>query len=219
MKKMLLPLLVSLMPFNALRVFLYRRLFGYRIGRGVRLGFGTLISVRSFAVGDNTVIGPLNVFKGPIEVKIGASAKIGRLNQFFCSWHIVSDKFSARNYTPVLEMGDRTLILNSHFFDVYGRVEIGHDSWIAGNGSQFWTHGLSVMDRDIRIGEKNYIGSGVRFAPGTAIGHRNIVALGTVVLGKVEDCDSLISGFPAKAIRSIAEDVQGGRYRFSFEDW
>jgi len=40
-----------------------------------------------------------------------------------------------------------------------------------------------------------------------------------VVLGKIEACDSLISGFPAKAFRSIANDVQGGRYRFSFEDW
>jgi len=219
MKKMLLPLLVSLIPLNGLRVLLYRLFFGYDIGRDVRIGFGTLISVKSFAVGAGTVIGPFNVFKGPIRVSIGANAKIGRLNQFFCSWHIVSAKFSERNYTPILEMGDRTLILNSHFFDIYGRVEIGHDSWIAGNGSQFWTHGLSVMDRDIIIGQKNYIGSAVRFAPGTSIGSRNIVALGTVVLGKVEACDSLISGFPAKAIRSIAEDVQGGRYRFSFEDW
>lgn len=219
MKKLLLPLLVSLMPFNGLRVFLYRMFFGYTIGPGVRIGFGTLVSVRSFAVGPGTVIGPFNVFKGPIEVRIGSEAKIGRLNQFFCSWHIVSGKFSERHYTPILDLGDRTLILNSHFFDIYGRVELGNDSWIAGNGSQFWTHGLSVMDRDIIIGEKNYIGSAVRFAPGTSIGHRNIVALGTVVLGKVDACDSLVSGFPAKAIRSIAEDVQGGRYRFSFEDW
>lgn len=219
MRKMLLPLLISLMPFNGLRVFLYRTLFGYAIGSGVRIGFGTLISVRSFEVGARTIIGPLNVFKGPIKVRIGSEAKIGRLNQFFCSWHIVAGKFSERNYTPILDLGDRTLILNSHFFDIYGRVELGNDTWIAGNGSQFWTHGLSVMDRDIIIGEKNYIGSAVRFAPGTSIGHRNIVALGTVVLGKVDACDSLVSGFPAKVIRSIAEDVQGGRYRFSFEDW
>jgi len=48
MKKMLLPLLVSLIPLNGLRVFLYRLLFGYRIGRNVRIGFGTVISVQSF---------------------------------------------------------------------------------------------------------------------------------------------------------------------------
>lgn len=219
MKKLLLPLLISLMPLNELRVLLYRALFGYRIGKGVRIGFGTVIRVKSLEIGDGTVIGPFNLFKGPIQVRIGANARIGRLNQFSCSWHVVADKFAARGYTPMLELGDRSLVLNSHFFDIYGRVEIGNDSWIAGNGSQFWTHGLSVMDRDIVIGEKNYIGSGARFAPGTSIGHRNIVALGTVVLGNVDACDSLISGFPAKAIRSIAEDVQAGRYRFSFEDW
>lgn len=219
MRKMLLPLLVSLMPLNGLRVFLYRFLFDYKIDKRVRIGFGTLIRVQSFEAGRGTVIGPLNVFKGPIRVRIGSEARIGRLNQFFCSWHISSEKFTERYYTPTLEMGDRTLVLNSHFFDIYGRVVIGNDSWIAGNGSQFWTHGLSVMDRDIFVGEKNYIGSAVRFAPGTSIGHRNIVAMGTVVLGKVEASDSLISGFPARAIRSIAEDVQSGRYRFSFEDW
>lgn len=219
MKKMFYPILISLIPFNGLRVLLYSLLLSYKIGTGVRIGFGTVISVKSFEVGSGTVIGPFNVFKGPISVHIGENAKIGRLNQFFCSWHIISEKFKERNYTPVFEMGDRTLILNSHFFDIYGRVAIGNDSWIAGNGSQFWTHGLSVMERDIYIGEKNYIGSAVRFAPGTSIADRNIVALGTVVLSKIDASDSLISGFPAKAIRSIAEDVQAGRYRFSFEDW
>lgn len=219
MKRMLLPLLVSIMPLNGLRILLYRALFGYRFGRAVRVGFGTLICVRSFEVGAQTTIGPLNLFKGPIRVRIGEQAKIGRLNQFLCSWHIADRKFSERNYTPFFDMGDRTLILNSHFFDIYGRLSIGHESWIAGNGSQFWTHGLSVMDRDISIGEKNYIGSAVRFAPGTSVGNRNIVALGSVVLSKVEASDSLISGIPARPIRSIAEDVEGGRYRFSFEDW
>ena len=92
MKKLLLPLLVSLMPANGLRVMMYRLLFGYRIGRGVRIGFGTLFSVQSLEIGDGTVIGPFNVFKGPIRVRIGNNAKIGRLNQFFCSWHIVADK-------------------------------------------------------------------------------------------------------------------------------
>lgn len=219
MRKMLLPLLVSLMPISGLRVSLYRLIFGYKIGKGVRIGFGTLIAVQAFEVGANTVIGPLNIFKGPIQVRIGAEAKIGRFNRIFCSWHIVDSKFAERSYTPFFLMGDRTLVLNSHFFDVYGRLTIGNDSWIAGNGSQFWTHGLSVTDRDITIGEKNYIGSAVRFAPGTSVQNRNVVALGSVVLGRIEASDSLISGDPAKVVRSIAADVRNGRYRFSFADW
>ena len=67
MKRMLLPLLVSIMPLNGFRVFLYRVLFGYKIGKGVRIGFGTLICVQSFEVGAQTMIGPLNIFKGPIR--------------------------------------------------------------------------------------------------------------------------------------------------------
>jgi acetyltransferase-like isoleucine patch superfamily enzyme len=211
--------LIATIPSAGLRRLLYRKVLGFQVPPSSSIGFLTLMAVPSATLGEAVSIGPLNIFKGPIAITIGSHTRIGRKNRFYASWKIVDPRFAERNYTPQLRIGEKALILNEHFFDIYGSVSIGDGSWIAGYGSQFWTHGLSVTDRDIVIGMENYLGSAVRFAPGTSIGDRNIVALGSVVLSKIEADDSLISGFPAKAIRSIAEDRAAGKYRFSFEDW
>lgn len=211
--------LIAIVPSAALRRLLYRRVMGFTIPDSSSIGFLTLMAVPAADLGESISIGPLNIFKGPIAVTIGAQTRIGRNNRFYSSWKIMDPRFTERNYTPRLHIGQRALVLNDHFFDIYGLLAIGDGTWIAGYGSQFWTHGLSVTDRDIVIGNENYLGSAVRFAPGTSIGDRNIIALGSVVLSKIEANDSLISGFPAKAIRSIAEDRAAGKYRFSFEDW
>ncbi|WP_333874818.1 acyltransferase [Methylobacter sp.] len=219
MKKIVLAALISAMPLAGLRRWFYRVLMGYEIPASSKTGFLTVIAVSGFQLGEQVNIGMLNLFKGPIEVRIGDSARIGKCNRFTCSWHITHDRFKDRHYTPRLMLGARSLVLDEHFFDVYGEISIGEGSWIAGHGSQFWTHGLSVEDRDIQIGDNNYIGSAVRFSPGTSIGNNNIVALGSVVLSKLVCDSSLVSGFPAKPFRSIEEDLKKGKYRFSFEDW
>jgi acetyltransferase-like isoleucine patch superfamily enzyme len=211
--------LIAVVPSAALRRLLYRSVMGFTMPASSSVGILTLMAVPAAELGEGASIGPLNIFKGPFEVAIGAQTRIGHNNRFYSSWKILDSRFAERNYTPRLHSGHRALILNDHFFDIYGLLSIGDGTWIAGYGSQFWTHGLSVTDRDIVIGSENYLGSAVRFAPGTSIGDRNIIALGSVVLSKIEANDSLISGFPAKAIRSIAEDRAGGEYRFSFEDW
>jgi acetyltransferase-like isoleucine patch superfamily enzyme len=218
-KKMMLVALISAIPLMGLRRWFYRVLMRYEIPPSSKIGFLTVIAVSSFRLGEHVKIGMLNLFKGPIDVQIGDSARIGRLNRFTCSWHVTQARFNERHYTPRLKLGAGSLVLDEHFFDVYGEISIGDGSWIAGHGSQFWTHGLSVEDRDIRIGDNNYIGSAVRFAPGTSIGNNNIVALGSVILSKLEYDSSLISGFPAKAFRSIEEDLKKGKYRFNFDDW
>ena len=219
MKKILLAAFISSFPLACLRRWFYRILMGYKIPSSSKIGFLTVIAVSSFKLGEKVNIGMLNLFKGPIDVEIGDSARIGKCNRFTCAWHVTQERFKDRNYTPKLRLGAHTLVLDEHFFDVYGEVSIGDGSWIAGHGSQFWTHGLSVEDRDISIGDNNYIGSAVRFAPGTTIGSNNIVALGSVILSKLKCDSSLISGFPAKPFRSIEEDLKQGKYRFSFEDW
>jgi acetyltransferase-like isoleucine patch superfamily enzyme len=91
---------------------------------------------------------------------------------------------------------------------------LGRESWIAGCGSQFWTHGISVMDRDIVIGEECYIASAVRFAPGSGIGNKVIVSMGSVVAKKIADDNIIVAGVPAQKIRDRdPEDVyKFGRY-------
>jgi acetyltransferase-like isoleucine patch superfamily enzyme len=219
MKKFILAFLISIIPLENFRRILYRLMLHYYIPKTSRIGFLTVIAVSDFSLGQNVMIGPLNLFKGPMSVKIGSNSRLGKCNKFTCANHIVQDRFKSMNYTPIIEFGDSILVTDNHFFDVFGKITIGNGTWVAGHGSEFWTHGLSVRDRDITIGEKNYIGSAVRFAPGTSIGNNNIVALSSVLMSKLICNAYLISGFPAKPFRSIEEDLKKGKYRFSFEDW
>lgn len=219
MKKFIIAAFISVIPIAILRRTLYRWIFNYHIPSTSTVGFLTVIAVAKFSLGDKVRIGMLNVFKGPMEVKIGNNSRIGKMNSFTCANHITQERFKSMEYTPILDFGENTLVLDEHFFDVYGKISLGNGTWIAGHGSQFWTHGLSVRDRDIIIGEKNYIGSAVRFSPGTSIGSNNIVALGSVVMSKLTCNSCLISGMPAKPFRSIEDDLKNGKYHFSFDDW
>jgi hypothetical protein len=71
--KLVLAALISILPFNALRVLGYR-LLGYKISG--RIGFGTVIAVSSVQV-EKCKIGPFNLFIGPMTVQIGEGAAIG----------------------------------------------------------------------------------------------------------------------------------------------
>jgi acetyltransferase-like isoleucine patch superfamily enzyme len=219
MKKFIIAALISIMPLAILRRLLYKFIFSYQIPASSKIGFMTIIAVSKFSIGEHVQIGMLNLFKGPIDVKIGNYSRIGKLNKFTCAWHITQERFKSMGYTPILEFGEKTLVLDEHFFDVFGKITLDDGSWVAGHGSQFWTHGLSVKNRDIYIGKNNYIGTAVLFAPGSSIGSNNVVALGSVVMSKLTCNASLISGNPAKPFRSIEEDQKNGKYYFSFDDW
>lgn len=205
---------ISLIPFSSLRVGLYRMLLGYTIGDNCSIGLLTIIACPVFRCGDNVQIGRNNTIIGPITVTIGDGVVFGRFNKFVCG-HIASDpSMRSMEYKRELNIGRGALIYDSHYFDVYGQINIGEGTWIAGIGSQFWTHGASVLDRDIAIGANCYLGSAVRFAPGSAIGDRSVVGLGSVVIGRHPETDVVISGVPAKVIRSVEA---GETRKFVFE--
>jgi acetyltransferase-like isoleucine patch superfamily enzyme len=191
-------LLISLMPFSALRCSLYRLVFGYTI-RKSSIGLGTVIHT-SRAVLDHCTIGRFNRFLGPMSVSIGAGSTIESHNVFDCGDWAADDNHAAR-YARTLLIGSDTLITNHHFFDVAGSLSIGDGTWIAGRGSQFWTHGVNVEDRNVSIGSQCYIGSAVRFAPGSSVDDNVIVGIGSVVVRSIAASGALIAGFPAIVIR------------------
>lgn len=217
--KLLLSLLIGLVPLNSLRVWLYKSLMGYKIGRNTRIGPLNLFCVSEVEIGNDVKIGALNLIKGPIRFEIGDKCWIGRSNTINASWSVADDRFKERAYGTEFKLGRECVIQHNHYFDVYGRFIVGDRSWIVGRGSQFWTHGLSVTDRDIIIGEGNCITSAVRFAPGASLGDENIVSMGAVVLSKIDKDYHIVSGYPAKAIKDIREDKAQGKYHFTMKDW
>lgn len=134
-----------------------------------------------------------------MTVSIADEVKIGNFNQFICGFWTLQhgDKYARR-----LDIGAGALITSSHYFDVCGLLEIGAGSWVAGVGSQFWTHGAGIARRHVRIGKDCYLGSAVRFGPGAAIGDGVMVALGSVVTRRFAGNHLLIGGAPASVVMS-----------------
>ncbi|WP_156924295.1 acyltransferase [Derxia gummosa] len=200
--RLLLALAVSAIPVGKLRAFAYRSFFGYRIGAGTRFGLGAVVAVDDFECGEKVVIGRSTRLLGPMKVSLGARTFIGRWNRFECTAVAASDGKAHMGYARRLVFGSDCLVHENHFFDVYGEISVGDGSWIAGRDSQFWTHGASVVDRDIRIGRNCYVGSAARFAPGSGIGDRVVVGLGAVVTRRIADSDVVVGGLPAKVLRT-----------------
>lgn len=199
-RRVLLAYFIGVLPTSFLRVLLYRLFYRYRI-RGARIGWFTVICV-SDADLDRCSIGWNNRFIGPMRVRIGRGAQIGGGNTFICGWWTEQEQNRQGGYDRRLEIGEDVHVTSAHHFDVAGSLTLGAGSWVAGLGSQFWTHGAGVRERNIRIGERCYIGSAVRFAPGTSVGDRNIVGLGSVVTQSFPVTHSLIGGVPAKVLVS-----------------
>ncbi len=203
------------LPTNALRVAGFR-LMGYKLPRGTRIGLGTVIACAAFRAGKGVVIGRGNQFSGPFAIEIGDGVLIGRHNQFDCSDMAASPAKAHMGYARRMIVGANALIHHHHLFDLYGAITIGAGTWIAGSDSQFWTHGASVMDRDIVIGADCYLGSAVRMAPGSAIADRSVLGLGSVVVSRLDQPDSVVAGFPARRLRSI-EAGDERTFAFSME--
>jgi len=197
--KIIFAAIISLLPLNGLRVLGYR-LLGYRI-RDARIGFGTIIAVDE-AILEACKIGPFNVLAGPMKVHIHRGASIGNRNEFICGYWVLRDEYKDRHYARSLEVCNDALITSRHYFDLSGALVLGERSWIAGIDSQFWTHGAGVEDRDIRIGSGCYIGSAVRFSPGSSIGDDVVVAMGSVVSGGLPESNALVGGVPARVLKS-----------------
>src|SRR5436190_9018519 len=190
---------VSLLPFNSMRCAAYRLLFKYDI-RGAFIGLGTLIVVDEVTLG-RCWIGKCNRFLGPISLKIGDNATVGPANAFICGFWTLAKEFKKADYRRELQIGKRVVITCRHYFDLAGSVIIGDKSWVAGRGSQFWTHGAGTKRREISIGKECYVGSAVRFAPGASVPDYCIVGLGSVVTSGITESRSLVAGIPARVIK------------------
>ena len=197
--KMLLAYVIGIMPTSKVRVLLYRTLFNYRIHKSY-IGWNTTVAVNS-AEFNECSISRNNKFFGPMKVTIDKGTSVGPNNTFFCGWWTEEEQFKEAGYKRNLQIGTDAMITSKHYFDVVGAFFLGDNSWIAGNGSQFWTHGAGATDHDISIGEGCYIGSAVRFAPGSSVANNSIVGLGSVVTKRFTSENVIIAGQPAKVLR------------------
>ena len=208
---------IAVLPTNGMRVIGYR-LAGHTLPRGTRIGWGTVIACTRLCAGKGVVVGRGNRFTGPFTIDIGDHVLIGRHNRFDCGDIAADPSKASMAYARRMVVGARALIHERHFFDIYGAIAIGAGTWVAGCDSQFWTHGASAMDRDITIGADCYLGSAVRMAPGSAVPDRCVLGLGSVVVSRLDQPDSVLAGFPARFLRPVSpQDARA--FQFTMDGW
>ena len=200
--------LVSWLPFAGLRTLVYRAFPGYRIASGARIGWRAIVAVDTLEMAAGSSIGSRTVARGPVRVVLGERACVGPRCRIECGEWVAEYNDPDNPYRREFVMGADALATEEHYFDAVGGLEIGEGAWIAGVGTQIWTHGLGVAERDVCIGRYTYVGSACRFAPGSAVGELSVVGLGSVVTSDLSGSpESLVAGVPAR--------VGESRYRAS----
>jgi acetyltransferase-like isoleucine patch superfamily enzyme len=210
---------LALLP-SAFKIPLYRWLFGYQIGRGVRIGLSPFVGIGECTIGDGVRIGHLNLFVDVDRIELGDRVEIGFLNVLRGGSRITIGSYSSmlrRNVlnsipepdivteaVPELDLGAGVVITAGHWLDFTDRIRIGAHSILGGRNSSFWTHNRQ-RTRGIEVGHHCNFGSEVRVAPGAAVSDLSIVALGAVVLTRFDEPRVLIAGNPAVVQRALGE--------------
>lgn len=208
--------LVALLP-SAIKVVIYRHIFGYDIGRGVKVGLSAFVGVRRCRIEDGVRIGHLNLFYRVDDLSIDEQVKVGFLNIFrggrirlgayasIFRMNFINSILEPDNdgiADPVLDVGAATVITSGHRIDFTDRITIGASTVIGGRGSALWTHSRQ-RTRPIVIGTHCYLGSGVQVAPGTELADFCVVSLGAVLMGRFKESRVLILGNPARVERQL----------------
>jgi acetyltransferase-like isoleucine patch superfamily enzyme len=218
-RKILAFLLLPLPSF--VKVLAYRHLLGYRIGKGVRIGFSVVAAgqcrigdrvrighlnyiahVQDLELGQDVVIGHFNILLGGRRVEIGDGATIGRFNEI----NSILAPLARGSAEPVLTIGPRAVVTAWHKIDFTDRVTLEESVVLAGRVSNLWTHNRQDIG-PVRIGAHSYVGSGIQMVPGSSIGRHCIVGLGSVITKAHTQEGVLLAGVPAKVVKQLDEET------------
>lgn len=205
-------LLFGLFP-SLLKKLLYR-LLGYRIGRGVSLGFGSVISGDDVELGDGVSIGFFTVLRGK-KIQIGSHVQIGAIS-FFDTPHLElgeGTKVNEQVFVGGLQFPDSKLIVGRNcqimqmtFINPTRTIRIGDDSGIGGDcllfGHSSWLskfEGYPVEFDSIEIGKSVSLAWRVFVLPGTKINDGAVIGANSLVRGEIPS-RCLAVGFPARVV-------------------
>jgi acetyltransferase-like isoleucine patch superfamily enzyme len=201
---------------SPVKVWAYRALLGYRIGRRVRIAFGGVIIGTDVELGDHVEIGLLTVVQGR-RIRIGRHSSIGTMSYVSCEQIEIGEDARIREQVFVggpqlpesrFSLGDRTIVLQMANINPTKPVVIGDDTGIGGHCLIF-THGawLNALDgypvtyEPVTLGRSVWLPWRVFVMPGATIGDGSVIGANSLVVGEIPP-NSLAVGTPAKVIRS-----------------
>lgn len=174
--------IVALLPPSRLKNAALRRL-GWIVGKHASLGPCLMVGVDRAIIGAGASIGPFNVFRNLARMELGTNAEIGQWN-----WISASTHMRQAGAPGSFVLGSESSLIARHYVDCTGGVRIGSFSAIGGERSTLLSHGVSWVTSDqtydaIEIGDYTLISSNVQIAPGTVVGDRVIVGMGSTIAG------------------------------------
>jgi acetyltransferase-like isoleucine patch superfamily enzyme len=217
--KILIIFLTFIFP-SSVKCFLYRHLFGYKIGKRVKIGFSVIdakecvidddvkighlnlfVNTKKLMIGDNARIGHLNIIRGGEQVSLGRFSEIIRLNEI----NSIPNPIASNPVDQRFILGNGSVVTTSHKIDFTDKVEFGKRVILGGRNSSLWTHNRQET-KQITIGDYSYVGSEIRIAPGGEIPAKCVVGIGSVVTKRFTEENKLIGGVPAKVIKDLGEE-------------
>lgn len=199
MARKILLLLVAMMPFNKLRIILYRSLFNYRISFDSRIGMLNYLNLSECDITGGS-IGRLNMIRAR-SLKMELGSHIDRFSRFTDVNNIglgVNSRIMTRNrfigtppgLTPFknyenFSVGRDSNLTSGHLFDLSDSITVGDDVTFGGRGTEVWTHGFDLnhvkIQAPVVVGNNVYVGSGCIIMPGAKIADSVSIGGGTVV--------------------------------------
>lgn len=205
-------LLYGLWP-GFIKIFLYR-LKGYRIGKGVSIGVGSVICGDRVEVGDHASIGFLTIIRGK-EICLGSHVQIGSMTFLDTPYIEIGEdtKINEQVFVGGLQFPDSRFvvgrncqILQMSFINPARSIVIGDDSGIGGHclifgHSSFHNKfdGYAAEFASVEIGSRVGLAWRVFVLPGTKIADGTMVGANSVVSGTLPP-NSMAVGYPARVV-------------------
>ncbi|MDG1475860.1 MAG: hypothetical protein P8Q14_01815 [Vicingaceae bacterium] len=200
--KNIVSFLISITPFNVLRIFLYNILLSYKIDYKSKIGCFNVINSKNVKI-SNATIGRFNYIKAD-HIEMDASSSINKFNRVK-NLHtlrlgersrIFDRNFIAGSPEEVgvegfdfkeqnVVLGKDTAVNRGNFFDVVRSIIIGDNVVFGGFGAEIWTHGFETdrtmlvgaveFGNDIFIGSKCIFTKSVKVVDGATVGPGSVV--------------------------------------------
>src|SRR6478752_7067365 len=168
-----------------LKRFIYRTFLGYRVGRGVKFGPGSVVSGTDVELGDFVEIGALAVVQGR-TIRMGAHSSIGTMSYVSCR---------------VIEMGEDARIREQVYV---GGTQLPESRFVLGARTIVLQMAYINPTKPVTIGKSVWFPWRVFVMPGSVVGDGSVIGANSLVSGEIPPY-SLAVGSPAKVIKSAPE--------------
>ncbi len=195
------------------------RLKGYKIGKKVHLGFGSVVVGDEVLIGDNTSISFLSYVRGK-QIRIGDHVQIGATTFIDTPILEIGDgsKINEQVFVGGLQFPDSKLIIGRNcqimqmsFLNPARSITIGDDSGIGGDcllfGHTSWLsqlEGYAVDFESIEIGKSVSLSWRVFVLPGAKIGDGAVIGADSLVSHAIPP-KCLAIGYPARVVSKFPD--------------